>query len=195
MSSAYPFDNVKHKVILLGDSHVGKTSFVNRLCKSVFSENITPTIGSAFTQFRSVIGNKEHIFMIWDTAGEEKYRSMMPLYSQGAVGAFVVFDLTSTDSFEHIQEWLTFARAEGDIPVVLLGNKYDLEKQVSDEDISKFTEEYHLNYCECSALTGFGVENAFNELAGLILNYESIRKSEPAPKIETAENQGGGCYC
>ena len=188
-----PFFNVKHKLILLGDSHVGKTSYLSRLVKSTFQNNIRPTVGSAYLQYRKVIDDKEHIFMIWDTAGEEKFRSMMPLYSQGAVGAIIVFDLSSKESFSDVPEWISVARAEGDIPLLLLGNKYDLERNVSDDEINKFSIERNIPFCECSALTGYGVQESFAEIANLILQYEQNKRTQQVQLPELNSTSSGYC--
>ena len=194
-ATSLPFMNIKHKLILLGDSHVGKTSFVKRLAQSTFSQNVNPTVGAAFTQFRQVINNKEHIFMIWDTAGEERFRSMMPLYAQGAAGALIFFDLSSKESFNHLPEWLSFARSDIQIPVLVVGNKCDLQKEVNETDILNFYSSQHLSYCECSAKSGFGVEEAFMEIAMMILDFETNKKVQKIDLNTTDEGEPGNGSC
>merc|ERR1712228_1103448 len=125
------------KLVLLGDSRVGKSSVVIRFVKNEFDQYKFPTIGATFLTWGVSVGNYLVKFEIWDTAGQEKYRSLAPLYYRGASAALVVYDITNRESFENARKWIE----EGDHVVIgLAGNKVDLaaNRKVSTEEGSQF---------------------------------------------------------
>ena len=120
----------KRKIVLFGDSNVGKTAFIkNWLHMEYSSENASPTYGAACLENSVYLHGKMEKIQVWDTAGEEKYRSLAPMYSRGAIGILLLFDITRKSSFESITSWLNSAKEAGNIPVVVVGNKCDLEEQ------------------------------------------------------------------
>jgi len=129
--------DVLFKVILVGDSGVGKTNILNRYTKNEFNFDSKTTIG---VEFGSKIFNvKDHNvkIQIWDTAGQERYRSITNAYYKGSKGAIIVFDLSRRETFDHVERWYEDINKNGDkdISVILVGNKSDLENRaVTKED-------------------------------------------------------------
>ncbi len=149
-----------YKVVLLGDSAVGKSSLVSRYVRDEFSESPQPTIGAAFLTKTVKLGDRTIKFEIWDTAGQERYRSLAPMYYRGAAAALVVFDLTDTKSFEGAKSWVQELRKQGaqDIVLALVGNKKDLPRKVDAQLVHELTQEI---YVETSAKTGENIARVF----------------------------------
>ncbi|KAJ8748513.1 hypothetical protein K2173_003412 [Erythroxylum novogranatense] len=156
------------KVVVIGDSAVGKTQLLSRFTKNEFCFDSKSTIGVEF-QTRSVTINGKVIkAQIWDTAGQERYRAVTSAYYRGALGAMLVYDITKRPTFDHVARWVEELRAHADnsIVIMLIGNKADLEDQraVPTEDAVEFAEEQCLFFSEASALSGDNVDKAFFRL-------------------------------
>ncbi|KAJ6231928.1 ras and ef-hand domain-containing protein [Anaeramoeba flamelloides] len=195
------------KVVLLGESAVGKSSMVVRFVNNTFSEKIESTIGATYTNYEVDLGDYFVKLQIWDTAGQERYHSLTPMYYRGAKGAFIVYDITSYDSFERAQDWVNELRSEGspDAKIMLIGNKIDLERVVKKEEAMKYAQDEKLLYYECSAKSGVGVHDAFLELtksipiemADIPTNEIEYSESDDEIKIDKKRrnnnNNNGGC--
>ena len=161
------------KIILIGDSGVGKTNIMSKFLKNQFMEESKATIG---VEFGSKLFNHEgHKIkaQIWDTAGQEKYKAITGAYYKGSKGALVVYDITQKKSFENIEKWVNDLKVAGDpkITIILIGNKSDLEnlREVQTDEGEKFVEENNLNkYIEVSAKSGFNAQNIFIEAAKIL---------------------------
>ena len=118
-----------YKVVLLGDTSVGKSCLANRFVNDSFFEFQEPTIGAAFMTRNLEVGNFSIRYEIWDTAGQERYRSLAPMYYRGAMAAVIVYDITQEDSFKGAKTWINEIKTKGrkDCVIVLVGNKSDLE--------------------------------------------------------------------
>ncbi|RDY01870.1 Ras-related protein RABA4d, partial [Mucuna pruriens] len=153
------------KVVLIGDSAVGKTQLLARFARNQFSIDSKATIGVEFQTKTLVIDNKIVKSQIWDTAGQERYRAVTSAYYRGAVGAMLVYDMTKRQSFDHMARWLEELRGHADknIVVMLIGNKCDLchLKAVPTEDAEDFAQRENLFFMETSALESTNVETAF----------------------------------
>ena len=130
-----------YKLVLLGDSAVGKSSITHRFVTNQFYEFSEPTIGAAFLTKTLEMKTRKIRFEIWDTAGQERYKSLAPMYYRGATVAVVVYDLTQKDSFRGAESWVNelFRKVNGDIIVALVGNKLDLKdkKEISNHYLSE----------------------------------------------------------
>ena len=155
------------KVVIVGDGGIGKTALVLRYTKDTFSEDYKVTIGVQFATQIEQINDETVKLQIWDTAGEERFSFLMPIYYRGAQGAVLVFDLTKRRTFDHLERWLGLIRQVcGDIPIVLCGNKYDLpDRRVTSEEAIEFAKANNFAYFETSAKTGENVTEAMNTLA------------------------------
>ncbi len=163
------------KSIVVGDGGVGKTALTLRFSKGFFTEDYKMTIGVDFHVKTIAIdtddGTLRCKLQIWDTGGQERFSSIRPMYYRGSLGALLIFDLTSRESFEHLPIWLEEVRAniKNDIPFLLVGNKSDLPHNISREEINDFTGKFNLYYMETSAKTGEGVGDCFAVLAHLMI--------------------------
>ncbi|EJU02820.1 GTP-binding protein RAB5 [Dacryopinax primogenitus] len=158
------------KLVLLGESAVGKSSLVLRFVKDQFDDYRESTIGAAFlTQTVQLEDGTTVKFEIWDTAGQERYKSLAPMYYRSAACAICVYDITQSASLEKAKSWIRELQRQADpsIVIALCGNKSDLaaRRQVSQEEAQKFAEEEGLMWCETSAKTGEGVNEIFDRIA------------------------------
>ncbi|KAG6486535.1 ras-related protein RABA3-like [Zingiber officinale] len=156
------------KIVVIGDSAVGKTQLLGRFTKDEFYFDSKSTIGVEF-QTRTITLNKKRIkAQIWDTAGQERYRAITSAYYRGALGAMLVYDITKRATFDHVARWVDELRdnADSSIAVMLIGNKSDLadKRAVAAADAVEFAEEQGLYFSEASAFTGDNVEAAFLRL-------------------------------
>lgn len=174
------------KVVLIGDSGVGKSNLLSRFTRNEFSLESKSTIGVEFATRSLTVDGKVIKAQIWDTAGQERYRAITSAYYRGAVGALLVYDVTRHSTFENVERWLKELRDHTDpnIVVMLIGNKSDLRHlvAVSTEDGTSFAERESLYFMETSALDATNVDNAFTEVLSQIYHIVS-RKT-----METADN-------
>jgi small GTP-binding protein len=160
------------KVVVVGDSGVGKTCFLVRYVRDLFEEETNSTLGVEF--LTKIVQTDKHKIQLqlWDTAGQEIFRSVTRGYYRGAAGALIVFDLTSMDSFLHVGEWLQDIRdvARSDVVAVLIGNKLDLasDRKVSAEKAAEFAKANGLQYFETSAKDGSNVSAAVDACVSVI---------------------------
>mmetsp|Transcript_78675 Transcript_78675/g.156431 ORF Transcript_78675/g.156431 Transcript_78675/m.156431 type:complete len:299 (-) Transcript_78675:567-1463(-) len=167
------------KVILLGDSNVGKTSLVHRIKENTFSASASqPTIGCSFCTHTVMSPSGERLTCaIWDTAGQEKYRSFTRQYFRGAQAALVLYDITSAASFEGVQRWLSELEAElavgggNGCALILVGSKVDRheERQVPIEDARELARAKGAEHIECSSKEGTNCAAIFETAARLML--------------------------
>ncbi|PRQ48598.1 ras-related protein Rab11D [Rosa rugosa] len=178
------------KIVLIGDSAVGKSQILARFARNEFSLDSKATIGVEFQTRTLVIEHKSVKAQIWDTAGQERYRAVTSAYYRGAVGAMLVYDITKRQTFDHIPRWLEELRSHADknIVIILIGNKSDLEDQraVPTEDAKEFAQKEGLFFLETSALESTNVESAFLTVLTEIFNI--VNKKH----LAASENQGNG---
>ena len=169
MSNSFGDFNAKidyvFKIVLIGDSAVGKSQLLARFARNEFSIDSKATIGVEFQTKTLLINDKTVKAQIWDTAGQERYRAVTSAYYRGAVGAMLVYDITKRQTFDHMARWLEELRAHADknIVIMLIGNKCDLGslRAVPTEDAQEFAERENLYFMETSALEATNVESAF----------------------------------
>ena len=160
------------KICLLGDVSVGKTSIASRFCKNVFSENYINTIGGAYQQQNLVLNNGTKMKLhIWDTSGQDRFRSMTNLYYRDAQVAILTYDVTNEASLESLDYWLKELNDKVDQDNMLLclaGNKNDVdpnEKKVPTAKGKEYAETHNMVFFETSAKTGSGVKELFQAIA------------------------------
>ncbi|KAF3325925.1 ras-related protein RGP1 [Carex littledalei] len=153
------------KVVLIGDSAVGKSQLLSRFSRNEFSLVAKATIGVEFQTRTVMIDHKIVKAQVWDTAGQERYRAVTGAYYRGAVGAMLVYDITKQQSFEHASRWLEEIRSHADknIVIMLIGNKCDLGtlRAVPTENAKQFAQDENLFFMETSAMESTNVEIAF----------------------------------
>ena len=176
------------KILLIGDSGVGKTNILLRYVKNEFKEELKSTVGAEFSTKLIALPSNTVKIQIWDTAGQERFRSITSTYYKGAKGALVVFDLTKESSLNNTAKWLTDFKAKSDenSMCILVGNKSDLneERVVTKETAQKKAEELGLPYFETSAKNGEFVEDAFLALVNSVID----KCSNDNKKLENDSN-------
>jgi small GTP-binding protein len=162
-----PFDH-SVKTIVVGDSACGKSSILVRFTQDLFSETGTTTMGVEFLHKIVSWNNQQIELQLWDTAGQERFRSVSRGYYRGSIGVFLIYDVTRTESFDHITSWFEDVRASADpnLVPVLIGNKSDLAhaKRVPRELGAKLAAELNAGFFEVSAKTGENVEAALTSI-------------------------------
>jgi Ras-related protein Rab-5C len=199
---AQPGAAKKYKVVLLGESGVGKSSLVLRLVKDEWVESQHSTVGASFFRYNCQVDDATVNFDIWDTAGQERYKSLASMYYRGAAAALVVYEITSYESFERAKYWIRELSANSPETIVtLVGNKCDLEPQrkVAADEAKKYASEFSLLQFEASAKDGTRVQSIFQQIARKLTATaaSTVREGgvvgrEPRKKSET-KKEGGCC--
>lgn len=178
------------KLVLLGESSVGKSSLVLRFVKGQFHEFQESTIGAAFLTQTVQIDDTTVKFEIWDTAGQERYHSLAPMYYRGAQAAIVVYDITNKETFQKAQTWIKELQrqASPNIVIALAGNKLDLagKRAVSYEEAKAYADECSLLFMETSAKTAANVMDIFTSIA------KKLPKSDANEAGSSARNGAAG---
>lgn len=186
------------KFIIIGDEAVGKTCLLLQFTDKRYRTTHQVTVGVEFGSRTVEIAQKLIKLQCWDTAGQDRFRSIIRSYYRGAAGALLVYDITRRDSFEHVSQWLQEARANADpeLVITLVGNKCDKvrERQVSYEEGHAFAHRYGLYFLETSAVTGHMVDEAFTVTAKLVYQKNMQSQSGYAPQndyLSGGINHGG----
>ena len=182
--------DVIYKIVLVGDSGVGKTNIMLRYLNKEFNINTKATVGVEFGSKNIIIDKKVIKGQIWDTAGQERYRAITSAYYKGAHGAFVVYDITLKESFEAVDKWINDLRSNTDerLEIILIGNKSDLEekRQVTKEEGEEKAKEKEVTFMETSALNCDNIEKAFNEILNKVyLAYKPQEKKSEGGFMES----------
>ena len=182
------------KVVIAGDAQVGKTSLIDRFTNKRFRNNTTPTIGAAFQTHIMNTPKGTVTLQIWDTAGQEKYRALAPMYFRSATVAILCFDVTNIDSFTSLDIWMNEleSKAPPGIPIIVAGNKIDMAKTriIDYENAKKYADAHNIfKYVEVSAKTGEGVDKLFEIVADIFFEQQKTveKKDNPSLPIEKKE--------
>jgi small GTP-binding protein len=166
------------KLLIVGGSGVGKTNFLNMFLNNKFNQNYFSSTGIDLQNKIMNIKNKKVRIQIWDTAGQEKYKSITKNLFLKVMGALVLYDITNEESFTKLKEWVELIKEEcgRHIKILIIGNKSDLESQraIDKEDAMKYANEEKVQYIECSSKTGENVEKAIIVLSEKILESTEI---------------------
>ena len=152
----------RHKIIFVGDSGVGKTCIINRIVDNPFSEAYEMSIGVDFTSKNLRYHGQNIKLQIWDSAGQEKYKGLIPSYVRNSSIVFVVYDISSKESFNNVSSWISFIRSIENTTIILCGNKIDLTtREVQSYEGQQFAQKEGLSFFEVSAKTGENVKLMF----------------------------------
>lgn len=188
--------NFVFKVVLIGESGVGKSNLLSRFTKNEFNHDSRTTIGVEFSTRTVQLDNFTIKAQIWDTAGLERYRAITSAYYRGAVGALLVYDISKHLTYESAERWLKelYDHADPHMVVMLVGNKSDLEslRTVPADEAKNFADKRGLLYMETSALDSTNVEAAFNEvLTAIHMKVASRQVTRGSISAVTLSNQLG----
>ena len=187
LSDEFPTFDLSFKIIIIGDQGVGKSCLSIKASRNYFEDFYSPTVGFEFVSFNVRIEDKNIKLQIWDTCGQEVYRSLISSFYRSASLAIIVYSIDNDDSFNNIEKWLNDVKTQSNpnIKIFLIGNKADLEdkRKVSREAGEKFLKDHKLTYfIETSAKTGFNVQNVFIQAAKeLYLSHEEIKNRVTRP--------------
>jgi len=184
------------KLVLIGDSGVGKSCLLLRFADDSFTDSYISTIGVDF-RFRTVnIDSKTVKLQIWDTAGQERFRTITSAYYRGAHGIIMVYDVTNYESFEHVEEWLNEVNrhASESTLKLLVGNKADLadDKKVDTDEAKQFAENLKISFLETSAKNATNVEAAFLTMAKQLIEAKESQGSSAKTQPGSVIVSGGG---
>ena len=187
MTSNFNPEIPKYKLIFLGDQSVGKSCILNRFLNDTFIEDYQATIGLDFQSKNVQIDNQDIHLLLYDTAGQEKFRSLIPMYTRDANIILLVYEVTSKDSFLHLNHWLNDLTTvkKDEVIFVVVGNKTDLEdkREVSREEGEQFAKDNDYLFAEVSAKYGEGFQDLFYKNL-----FERIRtKFRPGGQQPTTE--------
>ena len=196
LAEDYPKHDYSFKLIVIGDSGVGKSCLTMKATKNIFENYYSPTIGFEFYTFNVRIKEKDIRLQIWDTCGQEVYRSLISGFYRNSSLAILVYSIDSMKSFKNLEIWVNEIKVNSNpnVKVFLIGNKKDLEdkREVSNSKAKQFYKEHKLNmFFETSAKTGFNSQKIFVEAANILLeeskninNYNSnINNNDKNPNI------------
>ncbi|KAJ1738624.1 Ras- protein Rab-18 [Coemansia sp. RSA 989] len=196
------------KILMVGDSNVGKSSILLRFTDDQFlpPEETSATIGVDFKVKMYDVDGKKYKLTIWDTAGQERFRTLTSSYYRGAQGVILVYDVSSRETFEHLSNWMeelnTYC-SSNDVVKMVVGNKIDkeAERQVTRKEGAEYARKHQTLFLECSAKTKIGVQQAVEELVNKIVDTPALwRKPSPNRGKVTVNDSvpsglGSGCAC
>ncbi|OHT08495.1 small GTP-binding protein [Tritrichomonas foetus] len=187
------------KIVLLGNSGVGKTSLVTRWTTGSYQKSIKPTIGANHQRKSVTVGKNEYDLYLWDTAGQEQFQALTPLYARSAAAAIITASIDDVESFSSLQTWINLLNSacEKVPPMILAVNKIDLVDQSvysSDEVESRFGSSFEAVFF-VSAATGEGVETCFMQAAqsGVAFTKNSLTPERKLLASEKSDNKKDGC--
>ena len=163
-------EEIVYKVLLLGDSSVGKTCFLLRYCDKSFQDVHLSTIGLDYRLKSMTLKNNKNIkWQIWDTAGQDRFRAITKNYYKGANGIILIYDVTNMQTYENVKNWISQIKEEAspNVIIYLVGNKIDVpdeQRLIKAEDGQKIADEFNLPFKEASAKDGTNVNEIFQEL-------------------------------
>lgn len=192
-------EQITPRVIFVGDSGVGKTSIIQRFQSDAFDTQITPTIGAGASLIDYKLENETITLQIWDTAGQELYRNIVPIYFKNAACVVIVFSVEDKTSFEDLDEWFEQLTSYADpaIHKVIVCNKMDSDRHcVTEEEAQGYAEEHDSKLFFASALSGMNIPQLLEFIA-----YECNATKRPpfmhglniAPPIDQTPKKEGGC--
>lgn len=185
------------KVVLLGDTGVGKSSLVLRFITNEFKPYHESTIGASFMSKLIMVEGSPIKFQIWDTAGQEKYHSLAPMYYKGAAAAIVVYDITNEKTFRTLQDWVAELKAQGpeNIVIAVAGNKSDLsdQRQVDTPSAEAYAASIGATFLETSAKTKSNVDEIFLNISNNLPAYEPPKNYQNTLKLQAGKHQSSSC--
>lgn len=178
----YKMEESEVKVVLLGQSSVGKTCIVNHLLTGKFDDSVSPTLGASYASKTLDVNGQKVSLQIWDTAGQERFRVLAPMYYRGAQAAILVYSIVDEQSFQQIDYWASSLKenAGSSVELFLVGNKCDLESErvIKEEQGKDKADSINAQLFETSALTGAEINDLFTTLAKKCTENNQVNESQ-----------------
>ena len=194
MAAGTPCD-YSFKLLIIGESGVGKTSILLRFTDDYFSDKFMSTIGVDFKVKELEVDGKHVKLQIWDSAGQERFRNITMSYYRNSSGIIIVYDVTNHTSFDHVNNWIEEVRkyVPGS-PLMLVGNKADLEdeRKVQFEEGQELAEKHNLIFLETSAKTALNIEDTFEKFTRILVQDAANKPKHDNKKALKLEDQAGG---
>ena len=182
----------RHKIIFVGDAATGKTSIINRIIDNPFNDTYEVSIGIDFMSKNIRFRGQNIKIQIWDSAGQEKYKGLIPSYVRNSSIVFIVYDISKRSSFDNIPNWISFVKNIEKTTLILCGNKTDLEREVEKNEGEDLAKKEGLLFFECSAKTNENIKNMFySSIAGLP-TFGVFDESERENLIRELLEENGG---
>ena len=182
----------RHKIIFVGDAATGKTSIINRIIDNPFNDTYEVSIGIDFMSKNIRFRGQNIKIQIWDSAGQEKYKGLIPSYVRNSSIVFIVYDISKRSSFDNIPNWISFVKNIEKTTMILCGNKTDLEREVEKNEGQDLAKKEGLLFFECSAKTNENIKNMFySSIAGLP-TFGVFDESERENLIRELLEENGG---
>jgi small GTP-binding protein len=169
-------NNIKYKIMLLGNMAVGKSSIMYRFTEDNFNVNMMGTAGIDIKKKKIKLNDTEITLMIYDTAGHDRFRQITKSQYKGSKGIILIYDVTDRKAFESVSDWMDHIKTNADsgVEIILVGNKIDMtNRTITEEEGKALSNKYNVQIIETSALTGYNIEKAFTTLVQNIQNRES----------------------
>ena len=158
----------RHKIIFVGDASTGKTSIINRIIDNPFNDNYEVSIGIDFMSKNRRFRGQNVKIQIWDSAGQEKYKGLIPSYVRNSSIVFIVYDVSNRSSFDNVPNWISFVKNIEKTTMILVGNKTDMQREVQTNEGEQLSKNEEILFFECSAKTNDNIKNMFySSIAGL----------------------------
>ncbi|XP_016998660.1 ras-related protein Rab-18 [Drosophila takahashii] len=191
------------KLLVIGESGVGKSSLIRRFVENKFDENHDVTIGMDFKSKVMNVDGIDYKVALWDTAGAERFRSLTPSFYRKALGAILVYDITNRDSLVKLEAWLAELDSYSDNPniaIIVVGNKIDQERVVDREEGRKFARKHRALFIETSAKCDQFVSDVFKDIVEKIVSSEYFNNGNSSGGVDIASNRdleesASTCYC
>lgn len=193
------FDD-KIQLIMVGESCVGKTSILYKYTQGLFTNQHLATVGLEFFTKEETINGKLIRVKIWDTAGQEQYKSLTKNFYRNADGVIICYDVSDRTTFDRVQEWVQsiedYTSNERNIQKILVGNKVDLPRQVLTEEGQSLAAQYNIPFFEVSAKENIGIENFMKKIIEDVINNSSNnKKGVDLNSPDTSQSAKKGCGC
>ena len=181
----------RHKIIFVGDASTGKTSIINRIIDNPFNDTYEVSIGIDFMSKNIKFRGQSIKIQIWDSAGQEKYKGLIPSYVRNSSIVFIVYDVSNRSSFDNIPNWISFVKNIERTTMILCGNKIDLDRDVNTNEGEEIAKKEGILFFECSAKTNENIKNLFFSSIALLPTFGAYDDSEKENIIRELIEENG----
>ena len=168
----------RHKIIFVGDACTGKTSIINRIIDNPFNDTYEVSIGIDFMSKNIRFRGQNIKIQIWDSAGQEKYKGLIPSYVRNSSIVFIVYDVANRDTFNNVENWISFVKNIEKTTLILCGNKVDLSREVETKEGQELASKEGILFFECSAKTNENIKNMFFSSIAVLPTFGIYDESE-----------------